>query len=122
MPPAYTNSTLPRSMSFNTYTDSKRYIPHSKYKSVVQGLKDIYTTKIRPIEELYNYDAFYSAPLSDAEIEAKPMVLLLGQYSTGKTSFITKLLGQNYPGAHIGPEPTVIIYPYYFYVLLIIDG
>ena len=34
------------------------------------------------------------------------MVLLLGQYSVGKTSFIKYLLGRDFPGAHIGPEPT----------------
>ena len=33
-------------------------------------------------------------------------VLLLGQYSVGKTSFIRSLLGQNFPGMRIGPEPT----------------
>ncbi|KAL9147297.1 hypothetical protein ABFS82_13G164700 [Erythranthe guttata] len=34
------------------------------------------------------------------------MVMLLGQYSTGKTTFIKHLLRTSYPGAHIGPEPT----------------
>lgn len=32
--------------------------------------------------------------------------MLLGQYSTGKTTFIKHLLRTSYPGAHIGPEPT----------------
>lgn len=34
------------------------------------------------------------------------MVLLLGQYSTGKSTFIEYLLGRQYPGCTIGPEPT----------------
>ena len=34
------------------------------------------------------------------------MVLLLGQYSVGKTSFIRSLLGRDFPGIRIGPEPT----------------
>jgi len=34
------------------------------------------------------------------------MVLLLGQYSTGKTSFIQYLLKKSFPGMRIGPEPT----------------
>ena len=40
--------------------------------------------------------------------QAKPFVLLLGQYSVGKTSFINHLLGsgRGYPGSHVGPEPT----------------
>lgn len=29
-----------------------------------------------------------------------------GQYSVGKTSFIKHLIGCDYPGIHIGPEPT----------------
>lgn len=35
-----------------------------------------------------------------------PPLLSLAQYSTGKTTFIKHLLGRDYPGAHIGPEPT----------------
>lgn len=35
---------------------------------------------------MYMYDAFYSPPLSDSEFDSKPMVMLVGQYSTGKTS------------------------------------
>ncbi|CAE8705606.1 unnamed protein product [Polarella glacialis] len=34
------------------------------------------------------------------------MVLLTGQYSTGKSTFIRHLLGRDYPGLRIGPEPT----------------
>eukprot|EP00977_Amphora_coffeiformis_P007170 scaffold1564_cov174-Amphora_coffeaeformis.AAC.8 len=34
------------------------------------------------------------------------MVLLVGQYSVGKTSFIRYLLGRDFPGQRIGPEPT----------------
>ncbi len=30
----------------------------------------------------------------------------MGQYSTGKTTFIRNLIGADYPGIHIGPEPT----------------
>jgi len=32
--------------------------------------------------------------------------LLVGQYSVGKTSFIRYLLGRDFPGQRIGPEPT----------------
>jgi EH domain-containing protein 3 len=34
------------------------------------------------------------------------MVLLLGQYSVGKTSFIRSLLKRDFPGQRVGPEPT----------------
>ena len=39
-------------------------------------------------------------------LTAKPMVLLVGQYSVGKTSFIRYVLGRDFPGQRIGPEPT----------------
>ena len=44
--------------------------------------------------------------MNDGDFDAKPMVLLIGQYSVGKTSFIRYLLGRDFPNQHIGPEPT----------------
>ncbi|KAG0337579.1 3-hydroxyisobutyryl-CoA hydrolase, partial [Podila humilis] len=55
---------------------------HDDYRPLMDELKDIYRRKIRPLETTYNFEGFHSAPLSDSDIEAKPMVLLLGQYST----------------------------------------
>ena len=34
------------------------------------------------------------------------MVLLVGPYSVGKTSFIKYILGRDFPGQRVGPEPT----------------
>ena len=48
----------------------------------------------------------YFTLLSSCTILAKPQVLLVGQYSVGKTSFIRYLLGRDFPGQRIGPEPT----------------
>lgn len=79
----------------------------TKFKSIIDGLKSIYKKKIKPVETNYNFADFYSPLLTDSDIEAKPMVLLLGQYSTGKTTFIKYLVEKDYPGCHIGPEPTV---------------
>jgi len=76
------------------------------FESVSDGLKQLYRQKIRPVEEMYRFGEFYSPLLNDSDFDAKPMVLLLGQYSVGKTSFIKYLLGRDFPGAHIGPEPT----------------
>lgn len=73
---------------------------------VVNGLKDVYKKKIRPLEEAYKFHEFHSPLLTDTDIEAKPMVLLLGQYSVGKTSFIKYLIEREFPGQRIGPEPT----------------
>jgi len=73
---------------------------------VINGLKYLYHEKLKKFEERFYFSNFHYSAISDAEIEAKPQVLLIGQYSTGKTSFISHLLGKPYPQAHIGPEPT----------------
>jgi GTPase SAR1 family protein len=74
--------------------------------NVVEGLKRIYKSKILPLEEHYLFHEFHSPQLEDADFDAKPMVLLVGQYSTGKTTFIKYLLERDFPGIRIGPEPT----------------
>ena len=48
----------------------------------------------------------FSIEIKASEFDATPMVLLIGQYSTGKTTFLNHLLGEDFPGMHIGPEPT----------------
>jgi len=73
---------------------------------IFAGLKRLYKKKILPLELTSKYGHFHSPPLSPSDFEAKPMVLLLGQYSVGKTSFIQYLLGRDFPGQRIGPEPT----------------
>ena len=56
--------------------------------------------QIRPLEEAYKFGHFFSPLMTESDFEAKPSVLLLGQYSTGKTTFIKFLLGREdgYPG------------------------
>jgi len=81
-------------------------IPARVCTSVVDGLKAVYFGKVRPLEEAFRLDAFFQPLLQEADFDAKPSVLLLGQYSTGKTTFVRHLLGRAYPGAHVGPEPT----------------
>eukprot|EP00457_Paulinella_chromatophora_P002654 gb/GEZN01002659.1/.p1 GENE.gb/GEZN01002659.1/~~gb/GEZN01002659.1/.p1 ORF type:complete len:594 (-),score=89.74 gb/GEZN01002659.1/:568-2349(-) len=73
---------------------------------VVEGLKAVYKNKLLKIEEDYKYAAFASPTLNNVDFDAKPMVLLVGQYSTGKTSFIKYLLERDFPGGRIGHEPT----------------
>jgi len=76
--------------------------------SIIAGrLKTIYRKTVLPVEKRFKYDYFYESPfLSDAEFDSKPQVMLIGQYSVGKTSFIKYLLGRDFPGQRIGPEPT----------------
>uniref|UniRef100_A0A8B9RAY4 Dynamin-type G domain-containing protein n=1 Tax=Astyanax mexicanus TaxID=7994 RepID=A0A8B9RAY4_ASTMX len=56
--------------------------------------------------DAHRFHDFHSPALEDADFDNKPMVLLVGQYSTGKTTFIRHLMEQDFPGMRIGPEPT----------------
>jgi len=73
---------------------------------VIEELKRLYRAKILPLEKAYNFDQFSSPSISDAEFDSKPQVMLVGQYSVGKTTFIRYLLGRDWPNIRIGPEPT----------------
>ncbi|XP_073959054.1 putative achaete scute target 1 isoform X1 [Choristoneura fumiferana] len=74
--------------------------------NVVEGLKRIYKQKLLPLEQHYQFHDFHSPQLEEPDFDAKPMILLVGQYSTGKTTFIKYLLEREFPGIRIGPEPT----------------
>ncbi|CAB9509936.1 EH domain-containing protein [Seminavis robusta] len=87
------NSNEPDLSSFN-----KEYI--------MKGLARLYKKKILPIELSSRYGHFHSPPLSPADFDSPPAVLLLGPFSVGKTSFIKYLLGRDFPGIRVGPEPT----------------
>lgn len=83
--------------------DSQR---NQVFNSVVDGLRKLYFKTLKPLEEAYLFNDFHSPAMSDPDFVAKPMVLLVGQYSTGKTTFIRYLLEREFPGIRIGPEPT----------------
>lgn len=76
------------------------------YEAVMGRLKKVYKTKVFPLESNYQFHDFHSPALDDPDFDAKPMILLVGQYSTGKTTFIRYLLERDFPGIRIGPEPT----------------
>ncbi|KAI5674760.1 hypothetical protein M9H77_15124 [Catharanthus roseus] len=85
---------------------SAKKVSLSSVTSIIDGLKKLYIQKLKPLEVTYRFNDFVSPLLANSDFDAKPMVMLLGQYSTGKTTFIKHLLQSSYPGAHIGPEPT----------------
>ena len=76
--------------------------------NVIDRLKEAYKKKLQPLEETFMFKRFNSfTTIDDLEFnDTKAMILLLGQYSTGKTSFIQFLLQSDFPGMEIGPEPT----------------
>ena len=57
-------------------------------RTVTEGLKSLYRKKLLPLESYYGFHDFHSASMEDADFDNKPMVLVVGQYSTGKTTFI----------------------------------
>jgi len=76
------------------------------HEYVISGLKSIYNQHVRPFEASTFYNLFYDDFLNDAVFDSPPIVLLLGPYSSGKTTFIRHILQCDFPGMHIGPEPT----------------
>ncbi|XP_006646902.1 EH domain-containing protein 1-like [Oryza brachyantha] len=91
---------------FSSKSAKKMQDPLTAVTSVIDGLKRLYIEKLKPLEVAYRFNDFASPLLTSSDFDAKPMVMLLGQYSTGKTTFIKHLLQTSYPGAHVGPEPT----------------
>ncbi|XP_046876215.1 EH domain-containing protein 2-like isoform X2 [Hypomesus transpacificus] len=73
---------------------------------VTEELKNLYYKRLLPIEKHYSFHHLHSPSFEDADFDNKPMILVMGQYSTGKTTFIKYLLEQDFPGSRVGPEPT----------------
>lgn len=86
--------------------DRPRRVDAQAYCPITEGLQNLYREKLLPIERDHLFHQFYSPEMADADFAAAPMVLLMGQYSTGKSTFIRHLLQRDYPGLRIGPEPT----------------
>ena len=70
--------------------ESLRRKPSRKdlFTTVNEGLRQHYVRTLRPFEESHLFHGLHSPPLEDAEFSCRPSVLLVGQYSTGKTTFI----------------------------------
>jgi EH domain-containing protein 1 len=59
-----------------------------------------------PIERKSYYEHFHAPPISPEEFEARPQVLFLGQYSTGKTSMVQWLANRKTAYFDIRPQPS----------------
>nr|KAF6464930.1 EH domain containing 1 [Rousettus aegyptiacus] len=75
--------------------DARRKKEPELFQTVAEGLRQLYAQKLLPLEEHYRFHEFHSPALEDADFDNKPMVLLVGQYSTGKTTFIRHLIEQD---------------------------
>jgi len=69
-------------------------------------MKKLYKERMLPLESQFGFHSCHSPAMTEADFNAVPMVLLIGQYSVGKSTFVKHLLGRDYPGLRIGPEPT----------------
>ncbi|KAF0992544.1 hypothetical protein HZS_3954 [Henneguya salminicola] len=76
------------------------------FSTVCQGLNQLYIRKLLPLETAYKFHELERPRAEIADFTGPPMVMFVGQYSTGKTTFIRYLLNQDYPECRIGPEPT----------------
>lgn len=75
------------------------------YDLINADLKQLYTFKLSPLETKISFnDLFLQTKLNDSYFNSKPIILLVGQYSVGKTSFIRFLLKSDYPGIQFGTE------------------
>lgn len=72
----------------------------------IENLKNLYRETVLPLENITKFSHFSSPSLNDNDFDAKPIVLCIGHYSTGKTSFIKHIIERDFPGIRIGPEPT----------------
>merc|ERR1740138_2011256 len=77
-----------------------------KTVGVAHGLQNLYKDKLLPLERESDFHHFHQPEIPSAYFASRPLILTVGQYSTGKTSFIQHLLGDDYPTAQVGPEPT----------------
>ena len=71
------------------------------------NIEKIYNEMILPMEKKFFFNKFCSCELAKDyfTVEEKASVVLVGPELTGKTSFVRKMIGQNYPGMRIGPGP-----------------
>ncbi|XP_008292759.1 EH domain-containing protein 2-like [Stegastes partitus] len=91
-------------MSFRRFRSTPKTL--GDINMVTEELKTLYYKRLLPIEKYYSFHHFHSPSYEDADFDNKPMVLVMGQYSTGKTTFIRYLIEQDFPGSRVGPEPT----------------
>lgn len=86
-----------------------------RWESFARAIMSMYDS-VSKLESRFEWlPVLNKAPLTKGQIKAKPLVMMIGGYSTGKTSFIKSLLGKEYRGSHIGVEPTTDKFTYVSY-------
>lgn len=80
--------------------------PDDPSVEVVQRLLGLYKHRLKAVERKCEFGHFHFEEITDVELEARPQVLLIGQYSTGKTSMVRWLTGVESPFFDIRPQPS----------------
>uniref|UniRef100_A0A7S1S483 Dynamin-type G domain-containing protein n=1 Tax=Alexandrium catenella TaxID=2925 RepID=A0A7S1S483_ALECA len=75
-------------------------------RHALRRLWQIYEETVLPIELRSHFAHFHSPRITPEEFSSRPQVLLLGQYSTGKTSMVRWLTGQECPHFDVRPQPS----------------
>ena len=65
-------------------------------QSTLKQLKKIYENSIRPLENAYKYKELSHRHFGDPEIFTKPLVVLMGPWSGGKSTMVNYILGNEY--------------------------
>jgi len=75
-------------------------------KLALDKLQSFYNEIMVPVEELTNFYSVVNTKLKQADFVSAPVVLILGPYSAGKTTFISYMCKKDIPNSNIGVEPT----------------
>ncbi|GET87913.1 hypothetical protein, conserved [Leishmania tarentolae] len=84
-------------------TESGGDVPGS-IEALIKKLHPLYTQRVRPLEEMYNFDVFRPSWYEETILNKRPLISLFGPWSSGKTTFINYLLQNNH--LRTGPQPT----------------
>eukprot|EP00096_Caligus_rogercresseyi_P016521 TRINITY_DN920_c0_g1_i3.p1 TRINITY_DN920_c0_g1~~TRINITY_DN920_c0_g1_i3.p1 ORF type:complete len:1395 (-),score=386.10 TRINITY_DN920_c0_g1_i3:125-4309(-) len=74
----------------------KSYKSDKLIQGSLRSLKKIYESSVEPLETLFKYRELSNRHYGDPEIFAKPLVVLMGPWSGGKSTMINYLLGTEY--------------------------
>lgn len=100
--------------------DTEEVIAKAAEKTLNE-LKRIYEGAIKPLETLYKYRDLSNRHFGDPEIFSKPLVLLMGPYSGGKSTIINYLIGNEYTDNSIRTGKIAWFRVMYLTVLLVLS-
>ncbi|KFD52152.1 hypothetical protein M513_06997 [Trichuris suis] len=77
-------------------------------RTILEQLRKIFRDKIKPMQDEFHYQDLSRNIISESDINAEPIVLVVGPWSTGKSTLIKYLLGIEHKTQRIktGTEPS----------------